>query len=132
MQATKIQINIEYGEMIEKYCLIGLAITLIIEMINWKNHHKFWLILDFICIVSGGAGFFVENDEALRYLKAIRCLKILFFIKMFEDLHKTSKIFIYSWGRVAKLSIPCLIIIFLISVANLFTLASKFSTILDY
>jgi hypothetical protein len=79
---------IECGENIEKYCLIGLGVLLIIEIINWKNHYKFWLILSFLSLSAGIAAFIVEDDEAFRSLKTARCLKLLLFLKLFESLDK--------------------------------------------
>jgi hypothetical protein len=39
-----------------------------------------------VTLSTGSAAFFVEDNEAERYLKAIRTLKILFLIKIFERL----------------------------------------------
>jgi hypothetical protein len=110
--------------------LVVFTIFFIIDVINWKAHHKFWLIFDFVCILIGVARFSVQNDEALRYLKAIACLRIMFFIKISEELCRTARIFICSWRRALKLIIPLVLMIFVGTAFFFYLLAGRHKIIL--
>ena len=72
-------------------------------------------------LVAGISAFFVEDREAIRYLKALRSLKFLVIFKVFKILEKPMKEFIHAWKRVCNILIPVILFTYLFAVIGLFS-----------
>jgi hypothetical protein len=98
-------------------------------LLNYQRLTTGYLVFEFLLLIVGISSNWVEDDEASRYLKAMRSLKFLVLFKTFDILQKPMKEFIHAWKRVCTILIPVLFITYLAAVISLFCFAGTFSPI---
>ena len=68
----------------------------------------------------------MPNDEISRYFKALRTLRLLYFIKELEFLNKPASDLMLALAKIGNLLIPAIVIIYVYAVVGLYAFAGIF------
>ena len=111
-------------DLIEKvlHCLFLIAFTL--KLIALPRFRYGFLVIEVISLLSGLTILFLEEEEVLKYIRAVRCLRLLLFLEIapmknpFNGLLKGTK-------NLAKLLIPALFVIYIYSIVGFYSFSGK-------
>ena len=113
------------ASILELVCHILFFIYFIVRLLEWKNEKIFWLLFDFLLVISGIVAYSLEDGEPQRYFKAFRTLRLIYFIKEIKFLNEPSAHLIMALAKVGNLLIPALLIIYIYAVVGLYSFSGS-------
>lgn len=110
------------ANIIELVCHSFFILLFFVKCMCFKKGESWvFLGLDLFCIVTGVIGGALHNNEVARYFKAMRTLRMLFFIKEISILAKPVQNLLTALAKVGNILIPALVIIYVYAVVGLYT-----------
>ena len=108
----------------EKILHILFLIGFIIKLIVCPKFRYGFLAIEIISLLSGLSILFLQEEKVLKYIRAIRCLRLLLFLEIapmknpFNNLLKASK-------NLVKLLIPAFFVIYIYSIVGFYSFSGK-------
>jgi hypothetical protein len=92
------------------------------KLTRFKDQILFWLVLDLITNLSSYIAFGLSNyPEPVRYLKAIKILRLLMIIKESDYLQISAAKLIFSLSSVGKILFPAALFIYFYAIIGLYS-----------